>query len=165
VSGREVVLTIDECRRVALEGVDRQLSALAQGRNPDTHGEANGAGWDRHIVGAGGEYAVAKTLGVFWKCETGAINLRGDVVDRVQVRATRHRNGYLNVWRDDPDDHTFVLVAGSLPRLVIAGFMLGRDAKAERYWDETRGRPSFKIPQADLEPFLTRAEREAKRDG
>ncbi len=77
-----------------------------------------------------------------------------DVRD-LQVRTTGLPLGGLVIDESDEDDHAFVLVINrDSPLFVVAGWILGSDAKQEKFRDAegTLGPPRFLVPQAELLP-------------
>lgn len=151
-----VELTTAEMILAGSVGVIRQSTNLSDGRE-DAHGAARDNGWQLHIDGALGELAVAKFLNLFWSGQLG--NLRADDVGSLQVRTTTHDAGRLLIHKTDPDDKVFVLVVGYAPSLRLAGWILGRDAKQEKWWDDPMAlkgrepRPCFCVPQLRLNPM------------
>lgn len=103
-----------------------------------------------NIAGCVAECAVAKYLDVFWM--GGSIGAP-DVGEKTQVRSTDRPDGHLLVHPKDPDDAPFVLVTGTRPVFVLAGWLLGRDCKQQKWWRENTGRPAFFVPQAALHPI------------
>ena len=145
----QVSLTWYEAAMGAEVGRLRQLSAVKEGL-VNRHG-FDGGGWTEHIEGACGEIAVAKHLGVYWG---GSVNTfkAPDLDGGLQVR-TRSREDYdLIVRPGDSDEDTFVLVTGKCPHYTIRGWILGRDAKQEKFRADHGGRPSaYFVPHECLQ--------------
>ena len=150
-----VSLTWSEVTQAAVVAVMRQVANIRDGRK-DAHGLGpTTAGWGIHVEGCCGEMAAAKALGVFW---TGALgNLRSpDIGQRIQVRASTLRDARLILHKDDDDAAAFVLVIGTIPEYLLAGWVLGADGKQESYWTDPKGgRPAYFVPQARLRPMST----------
>lgn len=144
-----------EILSAAHAGVSRNVSALRDNRQVE-NGRTDSV-WDRHILGAIGELAVAKALNRYWSPAVGRLDTEtGDIeAAGVHVKATTLPNGSLIVRPHDPDDLPYVLVVLELPFVRIVGWMLGADAKSGRYWrdvDRARGihRAAHFVPQDDL---------------
>lgn len=148
-----VTLTLAECLLACQVGTARQLSAIVQGKQ-NSHG-FRGQGFDIHILGAAGELALAKALGIYW---TGHINTfkQPDLGTNIQVR-TRSSHTYDLIVRDgDADDELFVLVTGTLPAFHIWGWIRGGDAKQREYLKTYGSRPeAFFVPHDALHPLAT----------
>jgi hypothetical protein len=156
-----VVLTPAEMTSAALVGVMRQICAIRDGR-ADRHGfDGSKLGpWEIHIEGALGECAAAKLLKTYWGATINTFKSGGDV-GRMQVK-TRSVDDYdLIVRNDDRDGDTFVLVTGRAPSYHVRGWILGRDAKQDRYLKRYGGRPpAWFVPQSDLRPIIDLAVRD-----
>ena len=101
-----------------------------------------------NIEGALAECAWAKHLGKFWaKGETGDLD-----VGRVNVRSTRWESGSLILHPEDKDDVTYYLMVGANGSYRIAGHILAKDGKQEKYWADKQktGRWAYFVPQSDL---------------
>ena len=116
-------------------------------------------GVDLHIQGACAEMAVSVALkrpwdGAFQKLAEWRVWRKiGHDVGGLQVRCTSYTTGGLCVHKMDPDTHPFVLVLDrDAPEYVLAGWIMGMDAKKDMYWDETlmSKRPCYLVPQIDL---------------
>ncbi len=147
-----ITLTPAEYQHAAYAGFVRQAQNLCAGR-VDAHGYS-GSGYDIHILGAVGEFVVARALDVFW---SGPGTLRAPDVGLLQVRTATRADSRLIVHPTDPDDAPFVLVTGSGLTYVVRGWLLGQDAKQPHWWaDPTRSqRPAYFVPQAALRPVAT----------
>jgi hypothetical protein len=105
------------------------------------------------------EQAVALALHREWNGEFTSVDQwkvwkkLGLSVSGLHVRVEHFAMGGLHVHESDPDDGVFILVIDrDSPEFVIAGWMLGSDAKKNVYWntEETAGPPHFLVPQTDL---------------
>ncbi len=143
----EVRLTSAQMLIAAQVGVQRQVQNLSR-NNQDVYGASKLAGWQMHIEGAMGEFALAKHLGIFWDGK-GEWRMR-DVGD-FDVR-TRSKDYYdLIVHDGDEDDRFIYLLTGVNGRYKVHGGMYAREAKQEKYWkDPAGGRPAYFVPQRDL---------------
>lgn len=148
----EVKLTLPEVMVAAIVGVMRRLQDLRAERH-DRYGlESKHNAWQIDIEGACAEMSVAKWLGVYWAGALG--NLRANDAGPLQVRSSSRANARLIVHPADADDRVFVLVIGSAPWYRLTGWILARDAKAEKFWtDPGTKRPAYFVPQASLRPM------------
>jgi hypothetical protein len=151
LSRTPVVLTWREVAIGADVGVARRIRSMANGRQ-ERFDPSRGDPWGRDINGACGEMAVAKFLGVYWGGHVDTFR-DADVGARIQVRWTSRDDGDLFVKPQDDPAHTFVLVTGFPPNLVIRGAFRGADAKQDDRWDASLPEPAFKVPQTELAPL------------
>lgn len=152
----EVTLSPDELMFAALVGIRRQVHNLFAGRQ-DKHGAPRDKGWQIHVEGAAGERAVAKAKGAYWDGNLG--DLGADDVGRVQVRTRSNHDFDLIIHKDDPDDRAFILVTGIAPTYSLRGWIYGRDAKQQEWWqDPAGGRPAYFVPQSALRPIVKKLE-------
>lgn len=121
-----------------------------QRRRVDAHNAQNDAefkGWDIHILGAVGEFAVAKRFRLFWSGNMGFLKAP-DVAD-LEVRSTTG-GGRLILHPTSPDDHIFVHLAfgNGLTEAVVRGWMFGREGKRPEWWKDPsqKNRPAFFVP-------------------
>lgn len=148
----DVSLTWQEQLFAAQAGVMRRLSALARNR-PEPYQTPKGDAWGNDIESSGAEAAVAKALGRYWLAVLqNPQDAKGDV-SGVEVRSTPRMDGRLIVHDRDKDDSPYVLVRGRFPNYQVVGWMLGRDAKQEKYKRNGDGRPAYFVPDVDLRPM------------
>jgi hypothetical protein len=142
----ELHLTRSAYEFAALAGEVRHGQNLKLGRRDAYAFRGNGLA--AHRLGAVGEYAVAKSLGLFWD---GPGELRAPDVGLLEVR-TRSRHSFdLIVHPRDPDERAVVLVTCEEYVFRIHGWIWARDAKRERWWrDPAGGRPAYFVPQSAL---------------
>lgn len=112
------------------------------------------------LMGAEGELAVSKALSLPWDGEWLPIEvwdswkLDGNDVGSLEVRTTDHENGRLILHPNDKDDVPYILVISThRPQYKLAGWMLARDGKQEKYWRNDVPRPCFMVPQGSLRPM------------
>ncbi len=148
-----IPLSSIEMFNAASVGITRRLSAVKRNRPSKTINPTLDL-WGLDIEAAAAELVVAKWLGRYWHSivdEPGT--LEGDV-GKYQVRHTKHTNGCLIVYSKDSSDAVFVLVAGAYPDNKVAGWIMGRDAKNKKYWQDNRSTPAYFVPQdALLDPI------------
>lgn len=106
------------------------------------------------IVGACGEMVFAKATGRYWSHSVNTFHHVADVGLRFEVRASDREDGCLIVRDNDADDRIYVAVFGEPPNLIIAGCILGRDAKRAEWVRDPHGhRPAWFVPQRYLAPL------------
>lgn len=149
----DVELTWDEVMMAATIGLKRHVRGLLR-RRQNMFGDrgADYSGWDAHIIGALGEYAVAKGLNRFWPGADPGLDYEGDVGRGVHVRATERRNGCLIIHETDPPE-LFILVTGTPPVLTLAGFEHAGNLKDPRWFRTDVPRPGYFVPQDALTPM------------
>ena len=145
-----IELTKGEQMKAASVGIWRNLQSMWRGAQP-RWGQGGAALWGSHIEGAAGELAVAKATNTYWSGALGDYD--ADDVGKLQIRTTHHTEGCLILHPDDADDRPFILVIGSLPSFRLAGWIMGRDGKAAKWWRDGIARPAYFVPQADLRPM------------
>lgn len=150
-----VRLTEEEHLLAAMAGVFRRVRSTAIGKK-DNAGHTGRDPWSMEVEGCCAEMAAAKALGVYWTGQQGqgARDILG-----FEVRHTEHPLGRLRVKRHgDPDDVPFLLVVGAMGSYVVVGWMLGKDAKQEKWLDDPgnryrgakREKWDYWVPQAEL---------------
>ena len=148
-----IELTLFECEMMAALGVKRRLVSIR-----DKRVDKIAPQFDADIVGAIGEYAVARALGKPFQPLLNTFKLPD--VGELQVRATRWPRGHLIVREDDPEG-VYVLVTVNEPRAEVHGWLTAKEARQDKYWgnpDETRA-ACWSVPQYDLHPLNTLRER------
>ena len=119
-----------------------------------------------HVLGALGELAVARALGLRWDgaffpdAEWQAWRVNGHDVSSLEVRSTPRAGGRLLIQRDDEDHAPFVLVRGHAhPQYEVVGWLWGGEGKRAEWWrDVGYGRPCFFVPNERLLPLDRLAE-------
>ena len=108
-----------------------------------------------YILGAVGEYAVAKYLGKFYDGNVG--NLEAvDVAGEYEVKTTPVPGGHLIIKPEAKDDKPFVLAVVEDMTVRLPGWMMGTDIKQEQYERaDQHGRVLYWVPQSDLHPMST----------
>lgn len=106
------------------------------------------------IMGALGELAVAKALKIKW---TPGINTFKDVPDLlpdIEVRCRSFSGAELIYRPDDCDDRKYVLVTGVGPKMVVRGWMRGKDCRKTKWWADPNNRGfCWWVPQDVLRPL------------
>ncbi len=142
----EIQLTPQEILQGAFVGIMRQVQNL-KNKNKPAYGAGKKKDWQLHIEGALGEMALGRHLNLFWSKGV----LRGDDVGIMQVR-TRSRHSYDLIIHDrDKDDKKFWLLTGLNGCYWVRGWIMGADAKNQKYWlDPAGGRPAYFVPAGEL---------------
>lgn len=106
------------------------------------------------LMGALGELAVAQWFGMpNFKPPLGTFHSIPDC-NGVEVRSTDIETGRLIVRDNDPSDRAYVLCLVRGPDVVLAGWMVGRDAKHNQWLSNPHGyRPCWMVPRAALLPM------------
>ena len=139
----EVILAKYEILMAAEVGMRRKIISLD---SPDTLKETNdNLRWQIDIEGACAELAVAKHLNLYWD---GSVNtFKKPDVGEYQVRHTTRNNGRLIVRQKDADNEVYILVTGLAPVFNVVGWMVGGEAKADKYKMDDY---SWFVPQSEL---------------
>jgi hypothetical protein len=154
-----IVVTLDwfEIEMAAIVGVRRRVEARWRQGRVDLHpvpGEVvPSSNWETHVEGTIGEFVVAKALGRNWNGSINTYKVGGDV-GPAQVRTRSDHEAKLIVRPRDRSTDYFVLVTGWAPTYHVHGWMLGADAKQERWLEDPGGRgAAYFVPQSELHPF------------
>ena len=149
-----------------LDGIwDAHEFGLARNLNANRRGGKHKYGWkptpeqerDFNANSAAAEYVAGCLLNRRW-LSTGFVpdkRTEGDLEGKIQVRWTERRGGRLPVHPDpeDPADHHYLLVVGRTPDQRLIGWMRGKEAQREEFWDTEIRWPCFMVPQARLWPW------------
>jgi hypothetical protein len=153
--GRWVKLGYSELVIGAIVGCLRHIEAVVRGRK-DQHG-FEGDGWGAHIEGAFAEMAAAKALNLYWDAPLNTFNdpHRGDV-GLYEVRRRSRQDYDVLIRPRDADSKVHIAVFGSAPRFRVAGWLLGHEAKQDKWLRPHADRtPAWFIPQGELHPLDT----------
>lgn len=147
-----IKLNRTEFFHAATVGIIRNIQNLTKGHK-QLYGAKEEDGWKMNIQGACGESAVAKMLNIYYSGNIG--NLKAcDVNNKdrnIEVRTATKDHYRLILHPKDPDESIFVLVTGLAPKFSIKGWLFAKEAKQEKYWQDTgNGRPAYFVPQNDL---------------
>jgi hypothetical protein len=111
-----------------------------------------------NIQGAMAELVVAHAVGTedAWvECVENYHDLKGDVVDHLQVRSTYNPNNGLILHPKDKDDDCFVLVYldREHDHAVLRGWLWAHEGKKDEFWPGKHPeRPCFTVPPRFLHP-------------
>lgn len=126
-----VTLTEPELEAACNAGVRRRISAMKQGRR-STHPETpdwKQAWWQSDIIGAIGEFAVAKAFDVEWDPTIGRVD-RPDVLD-YEVRTTELPEPKLRVRAHNDLTKRYILCSYKLNKVLIQGWQIGTNVKKQ----------------------------------
>lgn len=134
-------------------GIMRQMNALRKNL-PDAAGADPYADrWRCHIEGALGEMAFAKAGGIYFGYKQGVFHTEADIGKLIEVR-TAQMQDRLIVRPKDKTERLFVLLTGWSPCFRVWGWMLGSEAKQDKYWQDPNGRGfAWFVPKSDLHPL------------
>ena len=108
-----------------------------------------------YILGAVGEYAVAKYLGKFFDGNVGNLDAV-DVAGEYEVKTTPVPSGHLIIKPEAKEAKPFVLAVVEDMMVRLPGWMKGTDIKHEQYKRaDQHGRVLYWVPQSDLHPMST----------
>jgi hypothetical protein len=154
-------LTPPEARYVTIGGGMRRChgleAGLELGRDPKN-------AWAEDIEGAGGEFAVAKYLGLPWSSTVGIYDAPDVGHYHVRTDLSRHRRTMVIrpgdfTKRNRPmcDDDICIGVLSYFPEFIIMGWKRVGDCKEERWLDapDQRRPKAWFVPESALEPMDT----------
>lgn len=150
----EVTLDMMEVALAAKVGENRYLQSRSKELS-DKRALIQDTKWDVDIEGAAGELAFAKAINRYWR---GSVNrFKDDDVDGADVRTVGKESHCLIVRPEDRNDIPFVLVMGRTPTFKIMGYIMGEDAKQDKWLRDynERGQPAYFVPQSELRPIAT----------
>jgi hypothetical protein len=93
----------------------------------------------KHIMGACAEMAVAKLLNRYWSASVDTYTRGADVGKVIQVRWRSKDHYRLIVRPHDKEEHFYFLVRGRAPEFNVVGFIRGKDAKRQEWYEEHGG--------------------------
>lgn len=163
---RHVIITLEQVHLDFADELGRTRQARVERHK--MRGSNGAPDWgpkalERHIFGARGECAAFLWLRpIKWRDRAGL----PDFDDFIDVK-TVHRTGWrVIVGRDSPDEWAYLLISAEHhPRYIIEGWIWGREAKQDRFWDDpVGGRAAFFVPNRELrDPAELKAELERRR--
>jgi hypothetical protein len=127
----------------------RRISSIWKGLE-NKHGIEDDEGWSADIEGAAGEMAAAKALNLY--CSHPVNTFKGGAdVGEYEIRTTSKSSNKLIVRDRDDNDRPFVLVTGTAPHFTVHGWIMGKDAKQEKWKKAPNDRPpAWFVPQSSL---------------
>lgn len=104
-------------------------------------------------IGAAGEMAVAKHLGMYWYA--GVNTFHGpDIEPNIQVRTVKNPNHRLIIRPADNKEDIYFLVLNQSPRFTILGWIYGKMVCVDKFWMSPNGGPgAWFIPQSELRQY------------
>lgn len=137
-----------------LVGLSRNAGAWKDGRQLEAG--RRDFGIESHVLGAMGEFAVARLLDRNWEPLVGELDTtRGDV-GRVQVKSVTRRGLSLIVRPQDPKDAFYVLMLVSMHDAQVLGWLTGAEVKVAQFWREAghgvHATAHF-VPEENLRPW------------
>ena len=147
-----VTLTWQEQLFAAQAGIMRRINAISRNLC-EPYGTPKVDLWGNDIESSGAEAAVAKALGRYWSAVLQNTQDADGDVSGLEVRSTQRSDGRLIIHDRDKDDAPYILVRGAFPNYEICGWVLGRDAKKDKYRFNGDGRSAYFIPSNELRPI------------
>ena len=152
---QDIVITLQtwEIRHAVDVAVRRQVS-MWQRQHRALHGQQQrGNNWQYQIIGALGELALAKYLGVYWDTPT-FDDTTADLGDvgQYEVRATEHNPAHLYV-HDYDRQAPFVLAIVRQGRVKLAGWAYKHEVEQLGEYCPTPTHPTWKLHQDYLAPI------------
>lgn len=149
----EIELTNIEAAMAAMVGVARQHGAVEGGKSSFGGPLRVDREYGIHVIGALGEMAAAKALGVYFDATVGTFKSRPDL-EGIEVRTRTNHDWDLLVRDNDDPEAVFLLVTGDTRAFKVWGWAYGHEAMQDRYVQTYGGRrPAFFMPKADLHPL------------
>ena len=149
-----VRLTEMELSMAAHVAFIRQIVSMRKGYTP-RWGDVN-RGWLNNLLGAFGEAAAAKYLGVYWG--GGNNDIRASDVGDYEVRYNSYGDkAYLRINDQDKPAKKYILVTGEPPEFKLQGWLLGSEGMRQEYRDtplnNTPGKDCYWVPISKLNPM------------
>ena len=149
----KVDLTINEFAQATVHARDRIfISAAMQLNHSTTYSRTLMKRFEEELTGACAELAVGKLSGRWFVPSINSFHRTPDCLADVEVRGTVRPDGRLIVRDNDPDDRKYVLCIVTGENVTVAGWMLGKDAKEDRWVANPHGhRDAWFVPQSELQ--------------
>ena len=149
-----ITLTNEELKHAAQIALLRNKSQRLAGR---ADGKVIESSIMADTIGAEGELAVSKALGLPWDGSWLPIPLwdkwkrEGNDVGRLEVRTTNHATGRLILHHSDKDNSPYILViSNERPIFRLAGWLFASEGKHKKYWATHVPRPCYMVKQQHL---------------
>lgn len=155
----EIKLTPREIRACINVAAGRLTASTEAGHNhASTYQRGLLLRMQQEIVGACGEMAFAKGRGMFWSPSVNTFHKSPDITGRgkdIEIRSTELDKGCLFVRHNDDPKRWYILMTGEPPVMRARGYILGQSAMCDEfYWEPKGERPTWKVPQSALTPFM-----------
>ena len=144
-----ILLSKDEGEWANEIGRQRQQQAIDRGMRE----RAPGSNFASHMLGARGELAAAKWLGVPWPAYVGVANTKPNIEPDWDVRTRSHKSGSLIVRPRDIDTRRYLLIVELQPGVSYEskGWIRGADAKRPEWLGDPNGMGDvYWVPQKVL---------------
>lgn len=143
---------------VNLNGADREWAAkigkIRWIKSKDKKSRFKGAKEDDHIVGAAGELAFCRALGLPWPAYYDTFHELPDVHPFWEIRTARpHGLKGIKVAKEDPDHELVVWVRGKMPSFEVMGYLRVGGIKMHPEWHGDPGkkkRPIWLAPPTKM---------------
>lgn len=148
----QVALTDYEFADCVGVGLRRLLSSNTKGLNhASTYERGHLKRLEEETLGACGERAFCKALGIYWDGSVDTFHTKADAGVRYEIRSTTRDDGRLIIRDNDDPDRIYVLVTGQPPRMTVRGWILGSWARQPSWRTDPYGyRPAWFVPQNAL---------------
>lgn len=148
---RTVLLSKSDCAWAASVGQKRRREGRRQKLRLE-EGFGGNACMETDIDGAAAELAFCRWMGIPWAAKVNTFH-EPDVDPNFQIRSTRWPSGRLIFRPNDPPDHLYVLLLGSMPKFTVQGFIPGAKCRQIEWIKSVNGHPpAWWVPQDSLEP-------------
>lgn len=130
-----VTLNENQLEAAAIGGVRRRIHGITQGRR-STHPETpdhKQNWWQSDIIGAIGEFAVAKALGEIWNPTIGEVNRKD--VGEFEVRTTEQPTPLLRFRGHNDPASKYILCSYRGNQVLIQGWLPGHTVQALGYME------------------------------
>lgn len=160
-----VFLTPMELQVAEMVGRQRQRDSTDRGAYNNLAIKQDG-GLEAHILGARGEMAAAKGLGIYWAAGVNTFH-EADLGMDIQVRTNKIPGDDLWLREGDNPEHFYILVqADASPRFVVVGWLLGAEGMVSTYLGPSKDHQghgkTWAVPQSDLLPLFPNSIRAAR---
>ena len=132
----EVSLTRDEWAQAVFVALLRQHHSLHRSSADSLYEKPWMAQLEIHMLGACGELAAAKAIGLPWPSSVNTYKGESDLPGGIEVRHRTKSHYDLIVRDDDPDDRRYVLTLGEVadvPKIKVVGWFFGSYSGRHRY--------------------------------
>lgn len=136
---------------VSYVGLERNFAAADKGFRLEEGREDLAI--EAHIIGAMGEYAVARAFNLNYHPVAGEPDTKRGDVGKLQVKTIRDRSRSMIVREHDPVEFDYVLCfVPSVQEVEIVGWLPGSEVKTDRFW-----KTKAKVPGLHRDCFMAKA--------
>ena len=109
---------------------------------------------EEETIGACGEIAFQKYRGKFFVPSVNTFHREADVDENIEIRGTANPKGRLIVRENDDDNKVYIFTIVYGDKVVLMGWIWGRDAKKEQFLDNPdKRREAWFVPVGKLNPM------------